>query len=127
MTKVTVALEPIDQRRVVVKELVLVGERKIGDRRAEAVINRLERADDAVDRKVTREHAALGAENLDGVADDRAVRRQGPRQARLAEAGKLDRDIRMDRGPLQRAAPAGESFDAAIVRQARMHDDDLRP
>src|SRR5713101_5659371 len=70
MTKVTVALEPIDQHRVVVKELVLVGERKIGDRRAEAVINRLERADDAVDRKVAREHAALGAENLDGVADD---------------------------------------------------------
>src|SRR5437764_1102742 len=84
---------------------------------AEAAIDHLQRAGQPVDREVAGEHAALGPEGVDRIADDRAIRGERPWQTGPAEAGDLDRDVRLRGSDFQSRAPAGEAFVAAVDRQ----------
>src|SRR6266496_6701101 len=105
--------------------ILLVG-RAIGDGGEEALVDRIERAGEPIDRIIAGEHAALYAENRDRVADDRSIRLERPRQARATESGDLDRDVLLRGHGFERAAPGAEPVCAAIGRKTGVIDDDLR-
>ena len=58
--------------RIVVEQHALLILRHVGDDRLEADEDRIEAADQAVDRKIAREHAAVSA-SVDRVAHDREI------------------------------------------------------
>src|ERR1043166_782157 len=93
-------LQTINPHGVVVEQHAPLLGRPVRDGGAEAAIDHRERPGQPVDRKVAGEHAALRPEDVDGVTDDRAVRGERPRLAGPAEAGNLDRDIRLRGGDL---------------------------
>src|SRR5665213_2188000 len=63
----------VQAHSIIMKQHVLLRRRTIRDRGEEAAINVVEGAGEAIDREVAGEHAALDAEDCNGVADDGCV------------------------------------------------------
>src|SRR5690349_17982111 len=117
----------VEPSRGVVKELALIRRRQVRHRRLEAREDRIEGADQAIDRKVAGEAAAVGAEDADGVADHRRVGGEAPGLAPDAEAGDLEGDVGLASGNLERRTPGAQSLDRAVDRERGVVDDDGDP
>src|SRR5690242_12436933 len=100
----------VEPGRGVAKELALIRRRQVRHGRLEAREDRIERADEAVDRKVAGEAATVGTEDSDGIADHRRVGGEAPGLPPDAEAGDLEGDVGLGGGELQRGPPGTKAF-----------------
>src|SRR4029079_3236685 len=97
--------KPVEARRVVVEERALLGRRPVGDEALEGVEQRAIADAEPIHREVAREHAALRAEDRNGLAHDLPVALHGPGLVGLAEAGDLERHGRLGGRRLTAPAP----------------------
>src|SRR5215208_5284515 len=87
------SVQSIDAHSVVMEQHALLYRRPLSDCRAESSEDRLKTSAQAIHGIVAREHAALDAEDSDGIANDWSVRCYCPRIARLPQARDLDENV----------------------------------